>query len=186
MTPVKLMLSIFLPLVLLQGCSSETKNPCGDKPGERLDEAKCVGRDAGSLRGADEDYFADMDYGVSKQPQLLVERLSPFIPGITEQQALQAFARGRNNWVVWTAGNDALWDKLSRDSVGNLDLLKTISNHPSLKYNRDKRWQVLGWSTNPATSRARGRATTATACGWTSATRPAPPTPSRTKPSTPA
>ncbi|MGN7738668.1 hypothetical protein ACTJKT_01555 [Pseudomonas sp. 22526] len=156
MTPVKLMLSIFLPLVLLQGCSSDMKNPCGDKPGERLDEAKCVGRDANSLRGADEDYYADMDYGVSKQPQLLVERLSPFIPGITEQQALQAFARGRNNWIVWTAGNDALWDKLSRDSVGNLDLLKTISNHPSLKYNRDKRWQVLGVVNEPCYVKGEG------------------------------
>lgn len=149
MKPVKLMLSLFLPLVLLQGCNSETKNPCGDKPGERLDEAKCVGRDAASLKGADEDYYADMDYGVSKQPPLLVERLSPFIPGITEQQAVEAVARGRNNWIVWTAGNDALWDKLSRDSVGNLDLLKTISNHPSLAFNRDKRWEVLGVVNEP-------------------------------------
>lgn len=32
MTPVKLMLSIFLPLVLLQGCSSDTKTPAATNP----------------------------------------------------------------------------------------------------------------------------------------------------------
>ncbi|MDG9882492.1 hypothetical protein N7650_06560 [Pseudomonas sp. GD04058] len=156
MTPVKLMLSLFLPLVLLQGCSDKPKNPCGDQPGKILDEAQCVGRDADSLKGADEDYFADMDYGVSKQPALLVDRLSPFIPGITQQQAVDAFARGRNNWIVWTAGNDALWDKLSRDSVGNLDFLKTISNHPSLAANRSNRWQYLGVVNEPCYVKGEG------------------------------
>ncbi|OAI84790.1 hypothetical protein [Pseudomonas putida] len=156
MTPVKLMLSLFLPLVLLQGCSDKPKNPCGDQPGKILDEAQCVGRDADSLKGADEDYFADMDYGVSKQPALLVDRLSPFIPGITQQQAVDAFARGRNNWIVWTAGNDALWDKLSRDSVGNLDFLKTISNHPSLAANRSNRWQYLGVVNEPCYTKGEG------------------------------
>lgn len=156
MTPVKLMLSLFLPLVLLQGCSDKPKNPCGDQPGKILDEAQCVGRDADSLKGADEDYFADMDYGVSKQPALLVDRLSPFIPGITQQQAVDAFARGRNNWIVWTAGNDALWDKLSRDSVGNLDFLKTLSNHPSLAANRSNRWQYLGVVNEPCYVKGEG------------------------------
>lgn len=156
MTPVKLMLSLFLPLVLLQGCSDKPKNPCGDQSGKILDEAKCVGREADSLKGADEDYFADMDYGVSKQPHLLVDRLSPFIPGISEQQAVDAFARGRNNWIVWTAGNDALWDKLSRDSVGNLDFLKTLSSHPSLAANRSNRWQYLGVVNEPCYTKAEG------------------------------
>lgn len=149
MKPVKLMLSIFLPLVLLQGCDGKPSKPCGNESGKILDEAKCVGREADSLKGADEDYFADMDYGVSKQPDLLVQRLSPFVPGITGQQAVEAVARGRNNWIVWTAGNDALWDKLSRDSVGNLDFLKTISNHPSLAASRDNRWKYLGVVNEP-------------------------------------
>lgn len=149
MKPVKLMLSIFLPLVLLQGCDGKPSKPCGSESGKTLDEAKCVGREADSLKGADEDYFADMDYGVSKQPDLLVQRLSPFVPGITGQQAVEAVARGRNNWIVWTAGNDTLWDKLSRDSVGNLDFLKTISNHPSLAASRDNRWKYLGVVNEP-------------------------------------
>lgn len=156
MKTVKLMLSVCLPLLLLQGCNSESKNPCGDQSGEILDEAKCVGREADSLKGAEEDYFADMDYGVSKQPHLLVERLSPFVPGITEQQAVDAFARGRNNWIVWTAGNDKLWDKLSRDSVGNLDFLKTISSHPGLKASRDNRWDYLGVVNEPCYVKAEG------------------------------
>ena len=33
-------------------------------------------------------------------------------------------------WMVWTGGNDRLWDRLTRDSIGTFDLLKTISSHP--------------------------------------------------------
>ena len=33
-------------------------------------------------------------------------------------------------WIVWTGGNDRLWDRLTVDSLGTFDLLKTISSHP--------------------------------------------------------
>lgn len=137
---------------LLQGCGEES--PCGSKSGKILDEAKCVGRTAESLKSADEDYFADMDYGVSKNPAEVAKRLDPFIPGISADDAFKAFVRGRNNWVVWTAGNDALWDRLSRDSVGNLDFLKTISNHKSLNFSRDNRWEYLGVVNEPCYTKA--------------------------------
>ncbi|MDR9863559.1 MULTISPECIES: hypothetical protein [Pseudomonas] len=65
-------------------------------------------------------------------------RPTPSASDPSPQAGRRPVARGRNNWIVWTAGNDALWDELSRDSVGNLDLLKTISNHPSLAYNDSK------------------------------------------------
>ncbi|EKE73658.1 c-type cytochrome [Gallaecimonas xiamenensis] len=143
----KLAYLLLLTPLLLAGCGAEA--PCGSTSGKILDEAKCVGRDADSLKAADDDYFADMDYGLSHNPAEVQARLEPFIPGITEDEALKAFVRGRNNWIVWTAGNDTLWDELSRVSVGNLDLLKTVSNHPSLGYSRDNRWQYLGVVNEP-------------------------------------
>lgn len=139
---------LFSVLVLaLQACTKPSA--CGNKPGEILDEALCAGRTADTLQGATEDYFADMDYGISKDSAEIVSRLDSFVPGISEEDAANAIVRGRNNWMVWTAGNDALWDELSRASVGNLDFLKTLSNHPSLKFSRDNRWQYLGLVNEP-------------------------------------
>ncbi|MDB5821047.1 MAG: hypothetical protein JWQ11_4687, partial [Rhizobacter sp.] len=77
-----------------------------------------------------------------------------FIPGITPRDALHAVVVGRNNWTVWTAGNDKLWDALAKDSVGNLDLLKTISDHARLKFSRDNRWSYLGLVNEPCFAKA--------------------------------
>jgi hypothetical protein len=151
MNVFKLPLLLILLTSVLSACSE--KNLCGQGPGEVRDEALCVGRDATSLQGADEDYYADMDYGISKDPVEVARRLAPYVPGISPEEAQQAIVRGRNNWVVWTAGNDALWDEISRISVGNLDFLKTISNHPSLKFSRDNRWKYLGVVSEPCYSK---------------------------------
>jgi hypothetical protein len=35
--------------------------------------------------------------------------------------------KGRNTWILWTAGNDAFWDHMANHSFGILDLLKTLS-----------------------------------------------------------
>jgi hypothetical protein len=139
----------------LSGCAQKP-SPCGKGAGKVKDEALCVGRDAKSLPGADEDYFADMDYGVTKDPQELARRLQPFVPGISPEEAQKRVVRGRNNWNVWSGGNDRLWDVLSVKSIGNLDFLKTLSNHPSLKYNRDNRWQYLGLVNEPCFEKATG------------------------------
>ena len=32
--------------------------------------------------------------------------------------------KGRNMWIVWTGGNDRLWDKLTNLTFGSFDLLK--------------------------------------------------------------
>jgi hypothetical protein len=121
----------------------------GPDPSTVVDEAKAAGRDAASLAGADEDYYADMDYGVTKDPAAVQATLNQYVPGITAEAAVKSAVVGRNNWVVWTAGNDRLWDVLSRNSAGYLDLLKTVSNHPSLKFSRSNRWSVLGLVNEP-------------------------------------
>ena len=128
----------------------------GPKSGEVLDEAMAHGRLADSFPGADEDYFADMDYGITLQPEEVAARLDHWVPGIPPEAAVAATARGRNNWIVWTAGNDRFWDEISQLSFGNLDLLKTLSNHPSLNYSRDNRWQYLGLVNEPCFSKGDG------------------------------
>jgi hypothetical protein len=118
-------------------------------PGTVKDEAMAAGRDAASMPGADEDYYADMDYGLTKNPEAIRASLEPYLPGISADDAVKRVVIGRNNWIVWTAGNDRLWDVLSVSSVGNLDLLKTVSNHPSLKSRRSNRWRYLGLVNEP-------------------------------------
>jgi hypothetical protein len=138
--------ALLIPL-LLSSCAKEA--PCGTGVGGVKDEALCVGRTADTFTSADEDYFADMDYGISKNPAELQQRLAPYAPGITQEQAVESFAKGRNNWIVWTAGNDKMWDELSRLAVGNVDFLKIVTNHPSLQFSRDNRWAYLGLVNEP-------------------------------------
>jgi hypothetical protein len=141
---------------LAGGAANAGLPDCGSGAGHVKDEALCVGRTAASLKGADEDYFRDMDYGATKDPAKLAAELAPFVPGITPEQAVSAVAQGRNNWIVWTAGNDHFWDALSKTSVGTLDFLKVLSNHPSLKFNRDKRWYYLGLVNEPCFEKGAG------------------------------
>src|SRR6185436_5095854 len=88
-----------------------------------------------SFRAATDDYFREMDGAV----ELSTEEI-----------------RGRNTWTVWTAGNDRLWDTLATKSGGTLDLLKTLSSHPSLKFSRDTRWRYLGLVNEPCFEQATG------------------------------
>lgn len=142
---------------LLAGFSgSSSATFCGTGTGEVLDEAMCVGRTAESFPGSDEDYFRDMDYGVTKDPKQLAATLAPYVLGIKPEDAVKAVVIGRNNWIVWTAGNDRLWDTLVYESRGNLDLLKTLSNYPTLKFRRSNRWNYLGLVNEPCFEQATG------------------------------
>jgi len=60
--------------------------------GEVFDEARRVRRAAASFPAAGEDYFHDMDGGIT----LAAEEV-----------------RGRNAWIVWSGGNDLFWDGIS-------------------------------------------------------------------------
>ncbi len=131
-----------------------TVNGCGGggsagEPGKVQDEAMRAGRDAKSFTPAPkipdgehfhpavDDYFYAMDENADAKHQ--VHPLD-----LTLQEA-----QGRATWIVWTGGNDRLWDVLSRLSVGNLDLLKTISTHPKLKAGRHNRWAWMGLVNEP-------------------------------------
>ena len=103
------------------------------RSGHVKDEALLAGVNAADLKaaGTDDqgrDYFHDMDGGVALTPDEI---------------------KGRNTWLLWTAGNDRLWNQLSVTSFGVLDFLKTISSQPNLKANRENRWDYLGLVNEP-------------------------------------
>ena len=116
-------------ITLLVGCHK------GPQPGQVQDEARRAGRPASSFPAADEDYFHDMDGGIA----------------LTSDEV-----KGRNMWLVWTGGDDRLWDVMATSSVGNLDFLKTISSYPGLKFSRDNRWNYLGLVNEPCFTKATG------------------------------
>src|SRR5499427_10908291 len=110
---------------------------CGKAPapGTVKDEALVVGRLADSFPAADEDYFKDMDGGVALSTNEV---------------------KGRNNWIVWTGGNDRFWDHLVNTSYGAVDFLKLLSSHPSVKHlSRDTRWKYLGLVNEPCFEKAK-------------------------------
>ena len=100
-----------------------------------IDEARQAGRTAQTFPAADEDYFHDMDGGIALTPDEV---------------------KGRNMWIVWTGGNDRLWDKLTDLTFGEFDLLKILSSYPGLKYSRDNRWNYLGLVNEPCFTKAAG------------------------------
>ncbi|PYR78516.1 MAG: hypothetical protein DMF87_13995, partial [Acidobacteria bacterium] len=112
--------------------------PGEPRPGTVKDEAMRAGVDVDTLvrPGPAADYFAAMDDNVPA-PTLSRDDID-----------------GRNMWMVWTGGNDKLWDRLTVDSLGTFDLLKTISSHPptaayKTAYGRRNRFQYLGLVNEP-------------------------------------
>ena len=115
--------------LLFAGCSGQPQS------GEVLDEAKQAGRDGASFTHASEDYFRDMDGAVALTPQEVA---------------------GRNMWLVWSGGNDRLWNRMTDYTFGAFDLLKIISSHPSQGYSRANRWNYLGLVNEPCFENATG------------------------------
>ena len=62
--------------------------------------------------------------------------------------------RGRNAWMVWTGGDDRLWDTLTSYTFGAFDLLKILSSYPGARYSRDNRFAYLGLINEPCFSKA--------------------------------
>jgi hypothetical protein len=142
----KIFLAVLL-LVIVAGVLVYTawwyKHP---EPGLVKDEALLAGRDASTFPAADEDYFHDMDGGITKN---------------APDSSKSNLVKGRNTWMVWTAGNDHLWDTLIYKSAGALDFLKVLSSHPELQkidpdFKRDKRWEYLGLVNDPCFEQATG------------------------------
>lgn len=97
--------------------------------------ASCRGRrdaalldDAGGRTAADfpeltEDVFQPMDGGLALEPDEI---------------------KGRNTWNLWCGGNQQFWERMSRESYGLIDLLKTIDSRQ-----RSARFKDLGLINQP-------------------------------------
>ena len=124
------------------------------RPGQVKDEALLGDYDFSKFHPADDDYFHDMDQ--TKDGVLDLRKLAP-------ADDPTALIRGRNTWLVWTAGNDRFWDKLVNISAGAIDLLKIVSSSPDLKqfdvekkgrFSRDHRWEYFGLVNDPCFEKA--------------------------------
>ena len=59
-------------------------------------------------------------------------------------------------WLVWSGGNDRFWNSMTDYTFGAFDLLKVISSHPSLGYDRETRWSYFGLVNEPCFEKAAG------------------------------
>jgi len=158
--------------VLLGACGGDPK------PGEVKDEAMLAGLQGGDLPGSADDYYRDMDRGWGEAE--VAAALAPL--GLSPEQAWESYNRGRNNWAVWTGGNDRFWDFMANNTFGALDFLKTLSSHPDIRYcgdsyygwraydddecvgtdrkwyeaSRDNRWKYFGLVNEPCFEKATG------------------------------
>jgi mono/diheme cytochrome c family protein len=113
----------------------------GPRPGTVQDEAMRARLAPSHFVRPTDDYFRDMDVNVVRGQR----------PVFTQPEI-----EGRNMWLVWTGGNDRLWDRLTVDSLGSFDLLKTLSSHPRLGYGRRNRFRYLGLVNEPCYAEATG------------------------------
>jgi hypothetical protein len=79
-------------------------------------------------------------------PEIAADVFKPMDGGITlPPEAI----KGRNTWNLWTAGNEQFWDRMSRESFGLMDLLKTIDSRT-----RARRFAEMGLINQPGLRQA--------------------------------
>src|SRR5262245_66189065 len=111
-------ISILLCAITLANCEDRPR------PGSVVDEAMKAGLTAKDLPGSDDDYLRAMDRGLDEDA---VHKALPFL---AKEEAWKSDNRGRNNWVVWTAGNATLWDSLANNALGAVEPLNIDTTHP--------------------------------------------------------
>jgi len=90
--------------------------------------AKIAAASGAEFPVASADYFAAMDGGMRLSAQEV---------------------RGRDTWLLWTAGDEAFWDYLARQSGGAFDLLKVLDSR-----NRATRFSYYGVMNEPGFRKA--------------------------------
>ncbi|AMV28684.1 hypothetical protein VT84_30040 [Gemmata sp. SH-PL17] len=143
-------LLVALSAALVIGCAGDSGKNI--PPDEALARVRKYGGEYGSLgKGADAktwekaayeyyrpaslNYFEDMDaMGTTDVVGAKKLALSP--------EAI----KGRNAWVIWTAGNEAWWNWLAQYGYGTIDLLKLVDHT-----NRNVRFNRTGLMNEPAT-----------------------------------
>jgi hypothetical protein len=78
---------------------------------------------------------------VADFPQISADVFRSMDGGI---QLEAAEIRGRNTWILWTAGNQVFWDRIAREGYGLVDLLKTLDSRK-----RPNRFAEMGLINEP-------------------------------------
>src|SRR5215472_15879746 len=116
-SPIKTILVVLLLLIVAGVVAFSVWWLNHPRPGHVKDEAKLADYDFSKFKAADEDYFHDMD----RTKDGVIDLVAAAPKGDPK-----ALIRGRNTWLVWTAGNDRFWDHLVNVSAGAIDLLKIV------------------------------------------------------------
>lgn len=58
--------------------------------------------------------------------------------------------KGRNTWILWTAGDQVFWDRMAQHGLGTADLLKTVDSRM-----RGSRFKEMGLVNQPGFEQAR-------------------------------
>jgi len=109
------MLAFFFFVSLVSACNHPIQLPS--------DDAKARGLSSADLPELSADVFKEMDGGIQ----------------LTDDEV-----RGRNTWILWTAGNQVFWDRIAREGFGLVDLLKTLDSRK-----RPRRFAEMGLINEP-------------------------------------
>jgi hypothetical protein len=101
---------------------------CASPPDAPPDDAKAAGMTPADFRQTAADVFQQMDGGLRLTPDEI---------------------KGRNTWLLWTAGNQLFWDRVAREGYGVVDLLKTLDSRQ-----RPFRFAEMGLINEPGFRRA--------------------------------
>jgi hypothetical protein len=119
------LVSLFLCPIMLSGCETVRELFNGKGP---VDEARAQGKKPSDFPEIQADIFKPMDGGIELGPDEI---------------------KGRNTWILWTAGNEAFWDYFASHSFGTVDLLKVLDSR-----RRPTRFKSLGLVNEPGTRAA--------------------------------
>jgi len=93
-----------------------------------LDDAKAAGKTVADFPQTGSHAFDAMDGGLR----------------LTESER-----KGRNTWLLWTAGDQVFWDRMAQHGLGTADLLKTIDSR-----RRPSRFRDMGLVNQPGLAQA--------------------------------
>jgi len=93
-----------------------------------VDDAKAAGKTVADFPQANSHAFDAMDGGIA----------------LTEDET-----KGRNTWLLWTAGDQTFWDRMAQRAFGLTDLLKTIDSRQ-----RNTRFHDMGLVNQPGFAQA--------------------------------
>ena len=111
-----------LVIVAVLGLASLTA-ACDGGTTHRFDDAKKARMTPADFPEATADVFKAMDGGLE----------------LTEDEV-----KGRNTWILWTAGNQVFWDRIARQSGGLIDLVKALDSR-----RRPRRFAEVGLINEP-------------------------------------